>query len=32
VYGPELLALDAADLSQVQTEPNLDPGRAPSDR
>ena len=32
VYGPELRALDAADLSVVETEPDLDPGRAPSDR
>jgi hypothetical protein len=32
VYGPELRALDTADLSHVKTEPDLDPGRAPSDR
>ena len=31
-YGPALRALDAADLSNVQTEPDLDPARAPSDR
>jgi hypothetical protein len=31
-YGPALGALDAADLAGVQTEPDLDPARAPSDR
>ena len=30
-YGPALRALDAADLSHVKTEPDLDPARAPSD-
>ena len=30
-YGPGLRALDAADLSHVKTEPDLDPARAPSD-
>jgi hypothetical protein len=29
-YGPALRALDAADLSEVRTEPDLDPGRPPS--
>jgi hypothetical protein len=29
-YGPALAALDAADLSEVRTEPDLDPGRPPS--
>ena len=31
-YGPALRALDAADLAHVETEPDLDPGRAPSER
>ena len=30
-YGPALRALDAADLAGVRTEPDLDPGRPPSD-
>jgi hypothetical protein len=30
-YGPGMRALDAADLSRVKTEPDLDPSRAPSD-
>ncbi|MFL5885272.1 MAG: hypothetical protein ACJ77M_09400 [Thermoleophilaceae bacterium] len=30
VYGPALAALDAADLADVRTEPDLDPGRPPS--
>jgi hypothetical protein len=29
VYGPALAALDAADLSGVQPEPDLDPARPP---
>jgi hypothetical protein len=29
VYGPDLAALDAADLSDVMPEPDLDPARAP---
>jgi hypothetical protein len=29
VYGPGMRALDAADLSGVLPEPDLDPGRAP---
>ena len=29
VYGPELAALDAADLSAVLPEPSLDPSRPP---
>jgi hypothetical protein len=29
-YGPALEALDAADLSHVRTEPDLDPSRPPS--
>lgn len=28
-YGPDLRALDAADLSHVMTEPDLDPARPP---
>jgi hypothetical protein len=28
-YGPEMRALEAADLSDVWPEPDLDPGRAP---
>ena len=32
VYGPQLNALLAADLSHVWTEPDLDPSRAPSAR
>jgi hypothetical protein len=31
VYGPHLSALQAADLTGVWEEPDLDPGRAPSD-
>jgi hypothetical protein len=30
-YGPALAALDAADLTDIRTEPDLDPGRPPSD-
>jgi hypothetical protein len=30
-YGPALRALDAADLSGVRTEPDMNPGRPPSD-
>lgn len=30
VYGPALAALDAADLADIRTEPDLDPGRPPS--
>ena len=29
VYGPELAALDAADLTGVMSEPDLDPSRPP---
>jgi hypothetical protein len=29
VYGPEIRALDAADLAEVMPEPDLDPSRAP---
>jgi hypothetical protein len=29
VYGPRMRALDAADLSDVLPEPDLDPSRAP---
>jgi hypothetical protein len=29
VYGPGMRALDAADLSDVLPEPDLDPARAP---
>jgi hypothetical protein len=29
VYGPAMRALDAADLSDVLPEPDLDPARAP---
>jgi hypothetical protein len=29
VYGPAMRALDEADLSDVQPEPDLDPGRPP---
>jgi hypothetical protein len=29
VYGPAMAALDAADLTQVLPEPDLDPGRPP---
>jgi hypothetical protein len=29
VYGPDLAALDAADLTGVLPEPDLDPARAP---
>jgi hypothetical protein len=29
VYGPALAALDAADLTAVMPEPDLDPARAP---
>ena len=32
VYGPQLRALVAADLSAVWAEPDMDPGRAPSAR
>ena len=32
VYGPEMRALDAADLSDVWPEPDLDPGRPPRPR
>jgi hypothetical protein len=28
-YGPELRALDEADLTEVPPEPDLDPGRPP---
>jgi hypothetical protein len=28
-YGPDMAALDAADLTQVLPEPDLDPARAP---
>jgi hypothetical protein len=31
VYGPSLQALDAADLDAIRTEPDMDPGRPPSD-
>ena len=30
-YGPALAALDAADLTGIRTEPDLNPGRPPSD-
>jgi hypothetical protein len=30
-YGPALRALDAADLHSIRNEPELDPGRPPSD-
>ena len=29
VYGPAMRALDAADLTHVMPEPDLDPSRAP---
>ena len=29
VYGPEMRALDSADLADVMPEPDLDPSRAP---
>jgi hypothetical protein len=29
-YGPAFAALDAADLTEVRSEPDLDPGRPPS--
>ena len=29
-YGPALRALDAADLTDVRTEPDMNPGRPPS--
>ena len=29
-YGPALRALDAADLSEIRTEPDMNPGRPPS--
>jgi hypothetical protein len=29
VYGPDMRALDAADLSDVMPEPDLDPARPP---
>ena len=32
VYGEQLRALVAADLTNVWAEPDLDPGRAPSAR
>jgi hypothetical protein len=32
VYGDQLRALIAADLRAVWTEPDMDPGRAPSAR
>jgi hypothetical protein len=32
VYGPQLRALVAADLSAVWVEPDMDPSRAPSAR
>ena len=32
VYGPQLRALVAADLSAIWSEPDMDPGRAPSAR
>ena len=32
VYGPQLRALVAADLAGIWTEPDMDPGRAPSAR
>ena len=31
-YGPDLAGLDAADLSHVWPEPDLDPSRPPSGR
>ena len=30
-YGPALHALDTADLSGIRTEPDMNPGRPPSD-
>ena len=30
-YGPALRALDATDLSGIRTEPDMNPGRPPSD-
>jgi hypothetical protein len=32
VYGPQLRALVAADLTAVWPEPDMDPGRAPTAR
>ena len=32
VYGPQLRALVAADLTHVWPEPDMDPSRAPSAR
>jgi hypothetical protein len=32
VYGPQLRALVEADLSAIWPEPDIDPGRAPSQR
>jgi len=32
VYGPQLRALVAADLRAIWSEPDMDPGRAPSAR
>jgi hypothetical protein len=29
-YGPALRALDAADLSEIRTEPDMNPGQPPS--
>ena len=29
IYGPQMRALDDLDLTHVQPEPDLDPGRAP---
>lgn len=29
IYGPAMRALDAADLTHVSPEPDLDPGRPP---
>jgi hypothetical protein len=30
-YGPALRALDDADLHSIRTEPDMNPGRPPSD-
>jgi len=30
-YGPALAALDAADLREIRTEPDMDPSRPPRD-
>jgi len=32
VYGPQLRALVAADLTAIWAEPDMDPGRAPTAR